>query len=103
MLQALAEYRVVGVSNNIEFLSRLTACPAFATADLDTGLIERERPTCSRRARETPAEVWLIAALAELLRETKRAEDKAARGRDPKSPWHARDGWRSTPPPPTAA
>jgi acetyl/propionyl-CoA carboxylase alpha subunit len=43
MLQALADYRVVGVSNNIGFLSRLVACPAFAQADLDTGLIERER------------------------------------------------------------
>jgi 3-methylcrotonyl-CoA carboxylase alpha subunit len=43
MLQALADYRVVGVANNIEFLSRLTACPAFANADLDTGLIEREK------------------------------------------------------------
>src|SRR5574343_472733 len=37
MLQALADYRVVGVANNIEFLSRLTACPAFANADLATG------------------------------------------------------------------
>ena len=43
MLQALADYRVVGVANNVEFLSRLTACPAFANADLDTGLIEREK------------------------------------------------------------
>jgi 3-methylcrotonyl-CoA carboxylase alpha subunit len=43
MLQALADYRVVGVANNIEFLSRLTACPAFSGADLDTGLIEREK------------------------------------------------------------
>ena len=94
MLQALAEYRVVGVSNNIEFLSRLTACPAFATADLDTGLIEREKAYLFPEGKEAPAEVWLIAALAELLRETNRAEDKAARGRDPKSPWHARDGWR---------
>ncbi len=32
-----------GVANNIEFLSRLTACPAFSGADLDTGLIEREK------------------------------------------------------------
>ena len=42
MLQALAQYRIVGVANNVEFLSRLVACPAFARADLDTGLIERE-------------------------------------------------------------
>ena len=54
MLQALAQYRIVGVANNVEFLSRLVACPAFAQADLDTGLIERERaflfPEKQRRA-----------------------------------------------------
>ena len=65
---ALAQYRVVGVANNVEFLSRLVACPAFATADLDTGLIEREREflfpqqergsergLCPRGAGRTPA------------------------------------------------
>ncbi|HJW02181.1 MAG TPA: acetyl-CoA carboxylase biotin carboxylase subunit, partial [Azospira sp.] len=42
MRQALADYRVVGVTTNIDFLSRLVACPAFAGADLDTDLIERQ-------------------------------------------------------------
>ncbi|MFV0665847.1 acetyl-CoA carboxylase biotin carboxylase subunit [Denitromonas sp.] len=94
MLQALAEYRVVGVSNNISFLSRLTACPAFANADLDTGLIEREKAYLFPEAKATPAEVWYVAALAELLRETNRGAAKARRDEDPLSPWHARDGWR---------
>ena len=94
MLQALAEYRVVGVSNNIDFLSRLTACPAFAGADLDTGLIERERDYLFPEKGEPPAAVWQVAALAELLRETNRAERLAKRDEDPLSPWHARDGWR---------
>src|SRR5712671_1103124 len=43
MRRALAQYRVVGVSNNINFLSRLVALPSFANAELDTGLIEREQ------------------------------------------------------------
>ncbi|CAL95685.1 acetyl/propionyl/methylcrotonyl-CoA carboxylase subunit alpha [Azoarcus olearius] len=94
MLQALADYRVVGVANNIEFLSRLTACPAFATADLDTGLIERERAYLFPEGDAIPAEVWRVAALAELLRDRRYGEEKAQRGRDPLSPWHARDGWR---------
>jgi 3-methylcrotonyl-CoA carboxylase alpha subunit len=94
MLQALADYRVVGVSNNIEFLSRLTACPAFSSADLDTGLIERERDYLFPEQVDTPVEMWLIVALAELLRETRRAAESARRDTDPLSPWHARDGWR---------
>ncbi|MCK0511008.1 acetyl/propionyl/methylcrotonyl-CoA carboxylase subunit alpha [Aromatoleum buckelii] len=94
MLQALADYRVVGVANNIEFLSRLTACPAFAGADLDTGLIEREKAYLFPEGETTPDAVWLVAALGELLREATWAEEAARRGSDPVSPWHARDGWR---------
>ena len=94
MLQALADYRVVGVANNIGFLSRLVACPAFAHADLDTGLIERERAFLFPEGAEPPAEAWLVAALAELVRDQQYAAAEAVESRDPHSPWHARDGWR---------
>ncbi|TRZ91159.1 MAG: acetyl/propionyl/methylcrotonyl-CoA carboxylase subunit alpha [Rhodocyclaceae bacterium] len=94
MLQALADYRVVGVSNNIGFLSRVVACPAFAQADLDTGLIERERAFLFPGATEPPAEAWLVAALAELIRDQQYAAAEATASSDPHSPWHARDGWR---------
>jgi 3-methylcrotonyl-CoA carboxylase alpha subunit len=94
MLQALAEYRVVGVANNIEFLSRLTACPAFANADLDTGLIEREKDYLFPEDGGATREAWLSVALAELLREKERAALAAARHPEPASPWHLRDGWR---------
>ena len=94
MLQALADYRVVGVSNNIGFLSRLVACPAFAQADLDTGLIERERAFLFPEGAEPPAEAWLVAALAELIRDQQYAAAEADESGDPFSPWHARDGWR---------
>jgi 3-methylcrotonyl-CoA carboxylase alpha subunit len=94
MLQALAEYRVVGVANNVGFLSRLTACPAFANADLDTGLIERERAFLFPEGDHTPREAWLVAALAELIRNQQSARAAAQTRPDPTSPWHERDGWR---------
>jgi 3-methylcrotonyl-CoA carboxylase alpha subunit len=97
MLQALADYRIVGVTSNVGFLSRLVACPAFARADLDTGLIERERDFLfpAADAAEPPRDAWLLAALAELLRDRNYGERHAAASADPHSPWHLRDGWRA--------
>ena len=94
MRQALALYRIVGVSNNVDFLARLVAVPSFANADLDTGLIEREQALLFPPAGDVPADVWLLAALAELLRERRLAEKKAALSAEPHSPWRALDGWR---------
>jgi len=94
MLQALAQYRVVGVANNVGFLARLVACPSFASADLDTGLIERENAQLFQESGEPPRQAWLITALAELLREAREARRAAQRDDDPTSPWHRRDGWR---------
>ncbi len=94
MLQALADYRVVGVANNIEFLSRLTACPAFAGADLDTGLIERERMFLFEQQEPVPEDVWRVAALAQLLRERQHAQQMADRTSEPQSPWNIADAWR---------
>jgi 3-methylcrotonyl-CoA carboxylase alpha subunit len=97
MLQALADYRIVGVTSNVGFLSRLVACPAFAHADLDTGLIERERDFLfpAGDAAEPPRDAWLLAALAELLRDRNYGAAHAAASGDPHSPWHRRDGWRA--------
>jgi len=95
MFQALADYRVVGVANNVEFLSRLVASPAFAQADLDTGLIERERAFLfPEKGSAVPREAYLVAALATVLREEEVARAAAARHPDPHSPWHLLDGWR---------
>jgi 3-methylcrotonyl-CoA carboxylase alpha subunit len=94
MLQALADYRVVGVANNIEFLSRLTACPAFASADLDTGLIEREHAFLFAQQEPAPTDVWQVAALGELLRERQCSQQRAQRSPDPRSPWNITDSWR---------
>ena len=94
MRRALAQYRVVGVSNNINFLSRLVALPSFANAELDTGLIEREHGLLFPPQEVVPDEVWLVAALAELLHEQRNANAKFATAADRGSPWRALDGWR---------
>ncbi|MHB1427882.1 MAG: acetyl/propionyl/methylcrotonyl-CoA carboxylase subunit alpha [Rhodocyclaceae bacterium] len=97
MLQALADYRIAGVTSNVAFLARLVACPSFARADLDTGLIEREHDFLFPGAagNEPPRDAWLLAALAELLRDRNYGQAHAAASGDPHSPWHLRDGWRA--------
>jgi 3-methylcrotonyl-CoA carboxylase alpha subunit len=94
MFQALSEYRIVGVANNVEFLSRLVASPAFLHADLDTGLIERERAFLFPEQSAVPRNVFMVAALATVLREEAVSQAAAARHPDPYSPWHLLDGWR---------
>ena len=94
MRAALAQYRIVGVSNNVEFLGRLVATPSFANADLDTSLIEREHAALFPPPVEPPADVFLLAALAEAERAKKASHDTARRGADEASPWRALDAWR---------
>lgn len=94
MRKALADYQVAGVTTNIDFLSRLVACPAFASADLDTGLIERQKEFLFPAAQAVPRDALLVATVGELLWEQHEAKQAAKTSGDPHSPWHARDGWR---------
>jgi len=94
MSAALAEYRIVGVANNVEFLGRLIATPSFAGADLDTALIEREHDALFPPPTLPPDDVWLVAALAEVERDRAAAQGDAAGADDAASPWRVLDGWR---------
>jgi 3-methylcrotonyl-CoA carboxylase alpha subunit len=94
MRKALADYQVAGVTTNIDFLSRLVACPAFAGADLDTGLIERQKSFLFPATQAVPYDALLVATVGELLWEQHKARLAAKNSGDPWSPWHARDGWR---------
>ena len=94
MRKALADYQIAGVTTNIDFLARLVACPAFAGADLDTGLIERQKDFLFPAAQGVPRDAVLIATVGELLWEQHAAKLSAKASGDPHSPWHARDGWR---------
>jgi 3-methylcrotonyl-CoA carboxylase alpha subunit len=91
---ALEQFQVVGVTTNTEFLARLVTCEAFASADLDTGLIERNRALLIPAPPVAGDEVLALAALAELLAIERRAKERAAASGDPCSPWGTCDGWR---------
>ncbi|AOZ09324.1 acetyl/propionyl/methylcrotonyl-CoA carboxylase subunit alpha [Cupriavidus malaysiensis] len=91
MRQALAAYQVVGLSTNVAFLQRLVACEAFAQADLDTGLIERNRAVLFPPAAPVGMEAIALAVAALQAREAaERRVDEA----DPHSPWVRAGAWR---------
>ena len=83
---ALAQTRIVGLNTNVQFLRYVVRSPAFATADLDTALIERERTTLFRQE-----PVGLVMAAASSIAKTL-LDERTLEGADPFS---RRDGWRS--------
>jgi 3-methylcrotonyl-CoA carboxylase alpha subunit len=90
---ALAQVEIAGVTTNVAFLRRVTASAAFDSAELDTGLIERNKEELFRR-QELKSELLAAAAFAELAEEERAARERAAASGDPHSPWHRVDGWR---------
>ena len=92
MLQALAQTQAVGVQTNVAFLSRLMRDSAFAAADLDTGLIERQRDTLLPVPRPAGADALALASAAVLARQGLAQPGAAAQASA--DPWDARDGWR---------
>jgi 3-methylcrotonyl-CoA carboxylase alpha subunit len=85
MRAALAGTHIVGLANNVDFLTRLMHNHAFALARLDTGLIERERATLFPDQSRVPHEM-LALAVARVV-----ADEATAAGADP---WQSRHGWR---------
>ncbi|MCA0243787.1 MAG: acetyl/propionyl/methylcrotonyl-CoA carboxylase subunit alpha [Proteobacteria bacterium] len=82
---ALRDTHLVGLHNNVAFLRRVAASRSFATAELDTALIERERDVLFG-AGALPAEWAAAGVVAKTLADERAAEDA--------DPWSRRDGWR---------
>jgi 3-methylcrotonyl-CoA carboxylase alpha subunit len=93
LCQALAEVEIAGVTTNVAFLGRVASSRAFGAAELDTGLIERNRAELFQKE-PVSSEVLAAVAFAELVEEERAAREHAAASSDPHSPWHAVDGWR---------
>ena len=82
---ALRDTHIMGLHTNVAFLRRVVGSRAFSTADLDTALIERERPALFEAPPLAPA--WAAAGVvAHRLRAEAALEDA--------DPWSRRDGWR---------
>ena len=91
---ALADYRVVGVTTNLEFLSTLCALPAFANAELDTGFIEKHEAELFPEEATVSDDILALACLHELLCEQRDNQAAQVSSNDPHSPWGSGDGWR---------
>ncbi|MBL8354715.1 MAG: acetyl/propionyl/methylcrotonyl-CoA carboxylase subunit alpha [Delftia acidovorans] len=83
---ALAETRIVGLATNVQFLRQVIASDAFATAKLDTALIEREKQHLFHQQRLPQAQA-VAAAVAQVL--------QAERAQETADPFSRRNGWRS--------
>ena len=92
MLQALAQTQIVGVHTNVGFLSRLMSDQAFAVADLDTGLIERQRASLLAPAQPAQATALSCAAVAVLLARRAAVPAKLLSA----DPWFDDGSWRIT-------
>ena len=91
MSQALAEFKLVGLASNIAFLKRLVEGQAFSTADLDTGLIERNSDVLFPTPRAAPVGALALAAIALIEAE----KDQSARQSvNPSDPFGNALGWR---------
>ncbi len=84
---ALAEFHIVGLANNVDFLTRLANNHSFARGQLDTGLIERERAVLFGIDEQAPHEMLALAAARVLA-------DEAAQARGSLDPWQLPFGWR---------
>ncbi len=82
---ALRDTHILGPATNVAFLRRAVRSRSFATADLDTALIEREREALFGAAPLAP-EIAAAAVAAHVLTDEAALEDT--------DPWSRRDGWR---------
>ncbi|MEN9843840.1 MAG: hypothetical protein RLZZ612_1669 [Pseudomonadota bacterium] len=83
---ALADTHIVGLATNVQFLRHVVRSPAFATAQLDTALIQRESAVLFK---QQPLSLALAAAadVAQTLSDERRNETA--------DPFSKTDGWRS--------
>jgi 3-methylcrotonyl-CoA carboxylase alpha subunit len=89
--QALGDFIALGVQTNRVFLWRLVNSPAFTSAKLDTGLIDRDLGRLLRLDRPLRFRFVALATAALIRREEMNA---GAENTDPFSPWMKISGWR---------
>ena len=92
--RALDAVQVLGVANNVTFLSALSSHHAFAAAALSTHFIERYETSLLPEQQPAGGRTLALAALYMLKRRESDAAEAARRSPDPYSPWHRTDGWR---------
>lgn len=96
MRQALLETHIIGLHTNVSFLYRLMTNSSFVSADLDTGLIEKNQASLFPPAQKLSIKALGYAAASYLakhgLKNSRAAQNTATSYVDP---WDSSDYWRS--------
>ncbi len=94
LAKALSEYRINGVTTNIDFLYNLATSKPFVEADIDTGFIEKNNDIIFHQDCQTLAHELPIAALYLVLSLAQKNQHIASKTNDPNSPWNLTNAWR---------
>ncbi|MEH6558997.1 MAG: acetyl/propionyl/methylcrotonyl-CoA carboxylase subunit alpha [Oceanicoccus sp.] len=94
LCKALSEYRISGMTTNIEFLYNLSSSAPFAAAELDTSFIEKHHDSIFHSSETDFKQHIPLAALWLILKQQQIAESKSADSVDASSPWHLNSSWR---------
>jgi len=92
--KALSEYRINGVTTNIDFLYNLATSKPFIEEDIDTSFIEKNNDLIFHNTKQDLQNELPIAALYLVLSIQKKAQKSAQQSNDPHSPWHNANAWR---------
>jgi 3-methylcrotonyl-CoA carboxylase alpha subunit len=95
LTKALSEYRINGVTTNIDFLYNVATSKPFINEEIDTSFIEKYDSEIFHDDKQTLADELPMAALYLVLALENNAKQKAARTTDPYSPWNNTNAWRS--------
>ncbi|MBL4823213.1 MAG: acetyl/propionyl/methylcrotonyl-CoA carboxylase subunit alpha [Colwellia sp.] len=94
LAKALSEYRINGVTTNIDFLYNLATSAPFKSADIDTGFIENNYDLIFHNNEKTLVNELPITALFLILSKENKAKQQALTSNDPHSPWYNANAWR---------
>ncbi len=94
LTKALSEYRISGMTTNLDFLYNLANSKPFREADLDTGFIEKHNDAIFHSGEQEVARDLPLAALYLVLYREQIASQKASLSPDRHSPWNTTSAWR---------
>ncbi|MGH1372154.1 MAG: acetyl/propionyl/methylcrotonyl-CoA carboxylase subunit alpha [Cellvibrionaceae bacterium] len=94
LTKALSEYRISGMTTNIDFLYNLANSAPFRDAQLDTGFIEKHHSVIFHDSQQDVEKDLPLAALYLVLKQAEQSRQRASQAIDSTSPWHATNAWR---------
>ncbi len=96
LVNALSNYQLSGLKNNIRFLSKISGHPSFAANDFSTDFIERYYDSLLNpvQSNSDDSEPIALAALYLICAQKQQAKLKAQNSMEPNSPWGQASGFR---------